>query len=81
MELSVIKEMAGKYSLQELESAENLLLNEQKPDIEIEGKDEGEQLTHVIAAIWLKKEMENEDIPLPKAMRNYVQKVRKSISD
>jgi len=81
MELSVIKEMAGKYSLQELESAENLLLNEQKPDIEIEGEDEGEQLTHVIAAIWLKKEMENEDIPLPKAMRNYVQKVRKSISD
>jgi hypothetical protein len=80
MKLTVVKEIVGKYSLEELTKAENDLMEEKSLDIEISGEDEGEQLTHIIAAIWILKEMEEKNIPLPKALRNYTQRVRNSIS-
>jgi hypothetical protein len=80
MQIPVIKKIVEQYSLKELQKAENDLVEEKPIAIEVEGEDEGEQLTHVIAAIWVKEEMEKEGIPLNKAVRNYTVKVRKSIS-
>lgn len=80
MKIPVIKKIVEKYSLDELEAAELALLEEKPLDIEIEGDDEGEQLTHVIAALAIKGQMEVDDIPFPKALRNYTQRVRNSIS-
>lgn len=80
MQIPVIKTLVEKYSLEQLQAAEEAIMEEQNPEIEIEGNDEGEQLTHVIAAIWVKNEMEKEGIPVGKAVRNYTVKVRNSIS-
>lgn len=80
MKLPVIKQLVNDHSIEVLNKAENAILEEQKPSIEIEGEDEGEQLTHVMAAIWIKREMEENNVPLAKAIRNYSQKVRISIS-
>lgn len=80
MQIPVIKKIAEQYSLEELQKAENDLMEEKPIAIEVEGEDEGEQLTHIIAAIWVIEEMEKEGIPLNKAVRNYTVKVRKSIS-
>jgi hypothetical protein len=80
MQIPVIKSLVEKYSLQQLQAAEEALMEEKAPAIEIEGEDEGEQLTHIIAAIWVINEMEKEDIPVGKAIRNYTVKVRNSIS-
>ncbi len=80
MKLTAVKEIVGKYSIEELSNAENDLMEERPLSIEISGDDEGEKLTHIIAAIWILKEMENKSIPLPKALRNYTQRVRNSIS-
>ena len=77
--MPIIKKLVETASFEELETAELSILEEQQPDIEVEGDDEGEQLTHVMAAIWIKKEMEKEGIPFPKALRAYTQKVRVSI--
>ena len=77
--MPIIKKLVETASFEELETAELSILEEQQPDIELEGDDEGEQLTHVMAAIWIKKEMEKEGIPFPKALRAYTQKVRVSI--
>lgn len=80
MKLPVIKKLVNDYSIDELNNAENAILEGQELAIQIEGEDEGEQLTHVMAAIWIQREMEENNVPLAKAIRNYSQKVRISIS-
>jgi len=80
MKLPVIKQLVTDHSLDELVAAEEAILEEQTPTIKVDGEDEGEQLTHVMAAVWVKNEMEKVDIPLNKAVRNYTVKVRNSIS-
>lgn len=80
MQIPVIKKMVEKFTVEELEQAEQALLNEETLPPEIEGNDEGEQLTHIIASIWILEEMEKRDIPFPKALRAYTEKVRNSIN-
>jgi len=80
MKIPSIKKIAESYSLDDLRRAELALLEERNLDIEIEGSDEGEQLTHIIAAVEIKEQMEKDGVPFPKALRNYTQRVRNSIS-
>lgn len=80
MKIPVIKKLVAQYSIDELTRAEEALLEEQKPEIEIEGEDEGERLTHVLAAKEILQGMEESGVDLNKALRNYSQRVRKSIS-
>lgn len=80
MKLSIIKLLAETYNIDQLKAAEEAILNEQKPEIEIEGNDEGEQLTHVIAAISILEDMNKNNIDIRTALRNYTQRVRNSIS-
>lgn len=80
MKLSVIKQLVETYTLEQLTAAEEAILNEQTPEIAIEGNDEGEQLTHVIAAVAVQKDMDDNGVDVRTAMRNYTQRVRNSIS-
>ncbi len=79
MQLPVIKLLAETYTKEQLREAENTLYEEQQPKINIEGKDEGEQLTHVLAAISILEDVEK-GTELRMAIRNYTQRVRNSIS-
>lgn len=58
MQIPIIKKLVEAYSLIQLKDAEDAMLEEQKPAIEVEGKDEGECLTHVLASIYIKQKME-----------------------
>lgn len=80
MQVPVIKMLIENYPISVLENAEIEITEEQIPSIQIEGKDDGEKLTHVMAAIWIKKEMESRGTDLITSLRNYTSKVRKSIS-
>lgn len=80
MQIPVIKQLAETHSIAVLRAAEDAIINEQKPAIEIQGKDEGEQLTHVLAAIEILSDMEKGGIDFRTALRNYTQRVRNSIS-
>lgn len=80
MQIPVIKQLVGAYSSEQLQQAEADLLEEKPLEIEVEGNDEGEQLTHIMAAVWVKQHMTETGEPLPKAIRAYTQKVRNSIS-
>ena len=80
MKIPVIKKLAVAYSLADLRAAEEALYNEETPAIEIIGDDEGEQLTHIIAAIFIKEHMAEHDSDLKTALREYTVKVRNSIS-
>jgi hypothetical protein len=79
MKIPAIKKLVETYAVDELKTAEDALYNEQKPAIEIEGDDEGEQLTHVLAAIEILEQMKHGK-DFKTALRDYTQRVRKSIS-
>lgn len=79
MKIPAIKKLVETYSIEELEAAEQALYNEETPTIEVEGSDEGEQLTHILAAIEILKQIQNGE-EFKNALRNYTQRVRNSIS-
>jgi hypothetical protein len=79
MKIPAIKKLVESYSIEQLQQAENELYDEQLPSIEVEGEDEGEQLTHIIAALWIKNDMSANGSDMKTSLRNYTQKVRKSI--
>lgn len=80
MKLPVIKKLVEMYTLEELMAAELAISEGEKPAIEIEGEDEGEQLTHAYAAVTIRQEMELNDKDLKTALREYTNRVRDSIS-
>ncbi len=80
MKIPVIKKLVEQYQVEQLEEAEEAILEERKPIIAIEGKDEGEQLTHAMAALEILREVRQSGVSVTEALRNYTQRVRKSIS-
>lgn len=80
MKLPVIKQLVETYSLEQLTAAEEAILNEETPTIDIEGTDEGEQLTHALAAIDILNDVADNGVDVRTALRNYTQRVRNSIS-
>jgi hypothetical protein len=80
MKIPAIKNLVENNSLEELMAAEAAIVDEQQPAIEVEGEDEGEQLTHVLAAVWILNEMEDNGTDFKTALREYTKKVRVSIS-
>jgi hypothetical protein len=80
MKIPVIKLLVETYSVEELKKAEEALLNEELLSIAVEGNDEGEQLTHVIAAGWIKDYIAQHNTDYKTALRAYTEKVRNSIN-
>ena len=80
MQVPIIKHIAETYTTAQLKAAEDAIMNEQNPEITVEGKDEGEQLTHVLAALDIHQDMEQNKVDFRTALRNYTQRVRNSIS-
>jgi hypothetical protein len=80
MNVQSIKKLIENYSMEELKSAEEALLNESILAIEVEGEDEGEMLTHLLAAMFCKEEMSKSDININQAIRMYSHRVRNSIN-
>jgi len=80
MKIPVIKKLVETYTLEQLVAAEAAMMEEQAPAIEVEGEDEGEKLTHVLAAVWVKGEINTNGTEAMTAIRAYAQRVRNSIS-
>ncbi|TAF78076.1 MAG: hypothetical protein EAZ53_00410 [Bacteroidetes bacterium] len=80
MKLPAIKLAVEQYTLHQLAEAEQDILNENPLKITILGDDEGEQLTHILASIFIKEEMENKSCDYNTALRSYSSKVRNSIN-
>ena len=80
MKIPVIKKLVENASMEELLAAEEAIVDEQRCTLEVEGEDEGEQLTHVLAAIYIKDQMAKENTDFKTALREYTKKVRESIS-
>jgi len=80
MKITAIKKLVETRDIVSLIDAENAIINERPLSIEVEGDDEGEQLTHVIAAAWILEKMNKEGMDFKSALREYTKKVRESIN-
>lgn len=78
MKIPAIKKLLS-FDIEALRKAEQDLYEERTPEIAIDGEDEGEQLTHVLAAIWIKEQIES-GMSETEAIRAYTQRVRNSIT-
>lgn len=79
MKVAAIKPLVETYTIEQLEIAEQALYDEQPLTIEVEGADEGEKLTHILAAIEILKDMAT-GADYKTALRNYSSRVRNSIN-
>lgn len=79
MKIPAIKKAVESYSLDELKASEQALYDEQPLPVHIEGDDDGEKLTHVLAAIAILEDMEKNKKEFKDALRAYTQRVRNSI--
>lgn len=80
MKPAAIKKLVENNELEALQKAEEELMEEKTPSVEVDGSDEGEQLTHILAAVWIKQQMQKNNSDLKTELRNYTQRVRTSIN-
>jgi hypothetical protein len=80
MKLAEIKKLIETQSRTQLQRAEAQLLEGEELDIAVGGDDAGEQLTHVMAALEVLKDMQENGTEVSVAMRTYTKRVRDSIS-
>lgn len=80
MKVSAVKKLVETQPLRSLIKAELALIEDKPLEIEVEGDDEGEKLTHIIAAVWILERMREADVEFKIALNEYTQKVRESIN-
>jgi hypothetical protein len=80
MNLAAVRTLVETYTNHDLQQAEAQLLEGEPLRIDVLGEDEGEQLTHILAALWVRQHMAETGDALPLAMRAYTQRVRQSIT-
>ena len=79
MKVAAIKVLVDTFTIEQLHEAEEALYNEQILPIEVEGTDDGEKLTHILAAIEILHDMAKGN-DYKTALRNYSSRVRNSIN-
>lgn len=80
MKVAAIKKLVERHSLDECLKAEQSLMNGDVPEIEIEGADEGEQLTHILGAIDILEHVARDGKDIHTATRDFIERVRNSIN-
>ncbi|MER2999050.1 DUF6952 family protein [Pontibacter populi] len=80
MKIPAIKKLVETQEVDALMAAEAAIIDEQPLAIEVDGDDEGEQLTHILAAIWILNHMQETGEDFKTSLREYTKKVRVSIS-
>ncbi len=80
MKLPAIKQLVENYTLDQLQLAEENMMEERPAGIDVEGDDEGEQLTHILGAIDVLERVRIENKDKSTALREFFQRVRNSIS-
>ncbi|MDZ4839928.1 MAG: hypothetical protein SGJ04_07965 [Bacteroidota bacterium] len=80
MKLASIKIILEKYSAIEIATSIAQLDEGENSVIQIEGDDEGDLMTHLLAAEWIINEAEKNRTEIKVELRNYTARVRKSIN-
>lgn len=80
MKIPEVKKLVDNISMEELITAEKALVAGKKLPVAVQGDDEGEQLSLILAAIFILERMQKEGLDFNAALREYTRRVRESIS-
>jgi hypothetical protein len=80
MKVNAIKDLVENHDLVTLQLLQHELENEQPLSQEVPGDDDGEKLTHLLGAIWVKEQMFEKGTDARTEIRNFAARVRDSIS-
>ncbi len=80
MNISAIKKLVDNHDLVTLQMLQAELEEEKPLSEEIDGEDDGEKLTHLLGAIWIKEQMFANGTDYKTELRNFTSRVRGSIS-
>lgn len=76
MKVLAIRNLVENYTLPQLHEAEAAIIQEKPVRIDVEGTNEAERLTHLIAATWILEEMRTRRVEFPDALCEYSKRVR-----
>lgn len=79
MSHSEIKRLVNETTIPVLETARGDLLRGVSPGIVVEGAHDGERLTHVLAAILIRQEMDSHKLNYVEALRRFLKRVREAV--
>ena len=80
MKINAIKELVETHSTEVIISLTTQLENGEPLSHPVHGDDEGEQLTHLLGAAWIKEQMALHNSEFQTELRNFTARVRGSIS-
>lgn len=80
MNISAVKRLVQQHDLHTLRQVEAQITEGHTPQIEVDGEDEGEQLTHVLGAIWVLETQAEQQLDVNAALRKFAGRVRDSIN-
>jgi hypothetical protein len=80
MKIPIIKQLVETYNLEQLTAAEAAIAEGEIPPIQISGEDEGEQLTHAYAAMFIRQMIDEKGMNFQTALREYTKMVREAIN-
>ncbi|RYD78338.1 MAG: hypothetical protein EOP53_11375 [Sphingobacteriales bacterium] len=80
MNIGAIKTLVDTHDLFTLQQLQNELEEEKTLTHDVPGEDEGEKLTHLLGAIWIKEKMFENATDYKTELRNFTSRVRGSIS-
>lgn len=80
MKIPIIKQLVETYNLEQLTAAEAAIAEGENPAVEIVGEDEGEQLTHAYAAMFIRQMIDEKGMNFQTALREYTKMVREAIN-
>ena len=80
MKIPEVKKLVDNISMEELITAEKALVAGKKLPVAVQGDDAGEQLSLILAAIFILERMQSEGLDFNTALREYTRRVRESIS-
>jgi hypothetical protein len=80
VKIAIIKKLVESYTIEQLTQAEIAMENGEPLLIDIEGDDDGEQFTHILAAIDILFRVKKEHKEVNVALREFAQRVRSTTS-
>ena len=80
MKTLVVKKLVENYTQEQLVQAEEAVLREQPLPIAVEGNDDSERLSYLLAAIFILDKIKQEKMEFKTALRSYTERVRESIN-
>lgn len=80
MKIPIIKQLVETYHIEQLAAADAAIAEGKIPPVQIAGEDEGEQLTHAYAAMFIRQMIDQKGMNYQTALREYAKMVREAIS-